>query len=197
MPTNVFDRLTGTAINLDGRDGPLEDDPGTPEDEYTLVLTIVPLLFEPGAQTSVLILASKNGLTLPSQLVSIATDNAAVGVVPAEVTTSTDGGVQFGIIGLDEGSATISASMDVAGVIYNATPVEITVAEQSAPEDYDATGYGRVILSCESPLANALQAKVQRLSHAEQKRKYPGDDGLIWATHFESATITIVPKALQ
>lgn len=190
---NLFDRLAGQEINLDGRFGPY--DSGAPVgDGFTLTLAMAPLKIEPNRAATVTVEGLQRGAPLAGQVVSMTSSNPAVGLVPATVTTSTNGKAVFQIIGLALGSTIISASF-LGGI--SATPQTLTVAEQAAPLDYNASGYGRVTLVIESPLANALTARVQRLSHQEQIRKYPDDTGLRRLSHYETAEIVFLPKALM
>lgn len=194
---NVFPRYTGTAINLDGRDGTIETDPGGTANLYTLEVVVSPLQLEPGGTGSITVKVRKDGLAIVSQSVAIATSNSGVIPVTTPVYTSTIGNATFSFISGSVGSATISASMVIDGVTYTSNVALVTVSTIVPPLDPTYTGYGRVVATVESPLANAMRGRLQRLSHEEQLRKFPDDDGLSFATHFETATITVVPKALQ
>ena len=87
--------------------------------------------------------------------------------------------------------------MTIDGTVYEADDIEVEVTEPDAAENYDATGYGRVVMTIESPIANAMTPRIERLSHAEQSRLYPGDTGLSRLAKYENATIVFVPKELQ
>src|SRR5690606_6567512 len=105
--------------------------------------------------------------------------------IPTSVTTVGNGTASFQIVGVSLGSATLSASMVIDGATYNSNQVTFSVITLDAPEDYNATGYGRVILSVENQLAAAMIPRVQRLSHQEQIRKHPTDTGLSRAATYE------------
>ncbi len=192
---NVFDRFNNADINLDGRYGPFTTDPQ--QDTYTLSVSLFPAQLEIGQATQVAIQARVNGLPVVGQTIQIETSDANVGLVPTEVYTGAEGLVVFQVIALALGAATITASMVVDGVTYPSNGAVFTVTTLDAPEDYDATGYGQVILSIESPLANALQARVQRLSNQEQIRKYPTDTGLHRLSSYENLEVTFLPPFLQ
>jgi len=196
MATNLFDRLNPDgSVSLDGRTESLGG--GTDVGGYSLTLTIAPAEFEIGKAAVVTVLARLNGIPIVDQVIDLASDNGSVIAVASTVTTYTDGNSVFSIVGATVGSATISASMTIDGETYNATSIEVTITTPDAPENYDATGYGRVSMTIESPIANAMVPRVERLSHAEQSRLYPGDTGLSRLAKYENATIVFVPKELQ
>lgn len=196
MPTNLFNRVNGDgSINLDGRTDPLDGGPTAAG--YSLTLSIAPVQFELGRSAVVTVRARRDGLPIADQVVSLSSDNGSVIAVPATVTTYTDGNSVFSIVGAALGSASIGASMTIGGTVYPATAIEVTIASPDAPEDYDATGFGRVSMTIESPIANAMAPNVVRLSHAEQQRLYPGDTGLSRLAKYENVTIVFVPKELQ
>lgn len=191
---NVFDRLKNGRVNLDGRDTTLDTgEPGG--SSYTLTLTLAPLTVQIGQAATLTIRARKDGQPIPNQVVSLSGTNSAVGVVPSSVTTNGDYLLQ--IIALSLGTSTISASMVVDGTTYNSNTVGFVVATVEPPENYDATGYGQVVLSVESPLANAMIPRVQRLSDQEQKRKHPTDTGLSRLSSYENLEVTFLPPFLQ
>ena len=194
--TNVFVRHNADgSINLDGRTVSLGG--GTDVAGYSLTLTIAPAQFELGKAAVVTVRARRDGLPIVGQPVDLASDNGSIIAVAASVTTYTDGNSVFSIVAANLGSATISASMTIDGEVYNAASIEVTITTPDAPENYDATGYGRVSMTIESPIANAMVPMVERLSHAEQSRLYPGDTGLSRLAKYENATIVFVPKELQ
>ena len=196
MATNLFDRLNPDgSVSLDGRTESLGG--GTDVGGYSLTLTIAPAEFEIGKAAVVTVLARLNGIPIVDQVIDLASDNGSVIAVASTVTTYTDGNSVFSIVGATVGSATISASMMIDGEVYNAASIEVTITTPDAPENYDATGYGRVSMTIESPIANAMVPMVERLSHAEQSRLYPGDTGLSRLAKYENATIVFVPKELQ
>lgn len=196
MATNLFDRLNPDgSVSLDGRTESLGG--GTDVGGYSLTLTIAPAEFEIGKAAVVTVLARLNGIPIVDQVIDLASDNGSVIAVASTVTTYTDGNSVFSIVGATVGSATISASMTIDGEVYNAASIEVTITTPDAPENYDATGYGRVSITIESPIANAMVPRVERLSHAEQSRLYPGDTGLSRLAKYENATIVFVPKELQ
>ena len=196
MATNLFDRLNPDgSVSLDGRTESLGG--GTDVGGYSLTLTIAPAEFEIGKAAVVTVLARLNGIPIVDQVIDLASDNGSVIAVASTVTTYTDGNSVFSIVGATVGSATISASMTIDGEVYNAASIEVTITTPDAPENYDATGYGRVSMTIESPIANAIVPMVERLSHAEQSRLYPGDTGLSRLAKYENATIVFVPKELQ
>jgi len=196
MATNLFDRLNPDgSVSLDGRTESLGG--GTDVGGYSLTLTIAPAEFEIGKAAVVTVLARLNGIPIVDQVIDLASDNGSVIAVASTVTTYTDGNSVFSIVGATVGSATISASMTIDGEVYNAASIEVTITTPDAPENYDATGYGRVSMTIESPIANAMVPRVERLSHAEQSRLYPGDTGLSRLAKYENATIVFVPKELQ
>jgi len=196
MATNLFDRLNPDgSVSLDGRTESLGG--GTDVGGYSLTLTIAPAEFEIGKAAVVTVLARLNGIPIVDQVIDLASDNGSVIAVASTVTTYTDGNSVFSIVGATVGSATISASMTIDGEVYNAASIEVTITTPDAPENYDATGYGRVSMTIESPIANAMVPMVERLSHAEQSRLYPGDTGLSRLAKYENATIVFVPKELQ
>lgn len=196
MATNLFDRLNPDgSVSLDGRTESLGG--GTDVAGYALTLAIAPVEFELGKSAVVTVRARQDGVPIVDQVIDLASDNGSVIAVASTVTTYTDGNSVFSIVGATVGSATISASMTIDGTVYNATSIEVTVTTPDAPENYDATGYGRVSMTIESPIANAMVPRVERLSHAEQSRLYPGDTGLSRLAKYENATIVFVPKELQ
>lgn len=196
MANNIFDRYNPDgSVNLDGRTEPLGG--GTDVAGYSLTMTIAPAQFELGRSAVVTVRARQDGVPIPDQVVDLASDNGSIVAVASTVTTATDGNSVFSIVGAALGSATISASMTIAGTTYDAVDIEVTVTAPDAPENYDATGYGRVSMTIESPIANAMTPQVDRLSHAEQSRLYPGDTGLSRLAKYENATIVFVPKGLQ
>ncbi len=87
--------------------------------------------------------------------------------------------------------------MVVDGTTYNSNVVTLIVATVEPPEDYGATGYGRVVLSVENPLASAMIPRVQRLSDQEQRRKHPTDTGLSRVGSYENLEVTFLPPFLQ
>jgi hypothetical protein len=187
----LIDRLSGSSINLGDR-----VTTGTPTVVYTLTLTISPVSLQPSQVATVTVRSFQDGAALAGQFVSLTSSDTAVGTVPTTVTTSTGGAASFQIVAETIGTTTISASMVVDGDTYAAIPIVLTVSDQAGPEDYDATGHGRVTLVIESALANAMVPRIQRLSHQEQTRKYPGDTGLSRLTMYETKEIVFVPKAL-
>lgn len=196
MATNLFDRLNPDgSVSLDGRTESLGG--GTDVAGYALTLAIAPVEFELGKSAVVTVRARQDGVPIVDQVIDLASDNGSVIAVASTVTTYTDGNSVFSIVGATVGSATISASMTIDGTVYNAASIEVTVTTPDAPENYDATGYGRVSITIESPIANAMVPRVERLSHAEQSRLYPGDTGLSRLAKYENATIVFVPKELQ
>lgn len=185
---------------LDGNGLELTDENGEPIyvlSEYQLVLAITPLLAEPGGAVLVQILVTHEGEGYGGQVVTLYTSDPGVGDIPATVTTAADGRAVFSIIGIMIGTATIAASMVAGGAVHTSNTVAFAIAQIEEPEDYDATGYGSVVLVIESALANALTPKVQRLSHQEQERNFPGDTGLRRLSFYETAEIVFLPKVLQ
>lgn len=195
MPINIRDRYTGGTINIDGRTETID---GTPpiDDEYSLTLVIAPVLINPGQGASVTVRARKNGLPI-AQLVTFSSDAPSVAPVPDDVTTGANGNASFAIVGGIAGDAFIGASMVVDGNTITATAVELVVTDFDVPVDLDATGQGIIELTLEPRLVESLYPKVERLSHQNQLKNYPGDMGLKWLTFYETADIVWMPKELQ
>lgn len=189
---NIFERYTGDAYNLDGRH---ETVAGT--DTYALSITLAPAQIQVGAAALVTITARKNGQALAGQSVSVSSNAPSVTDVPSSVTTNESGVAVFEVIAFAIGAAQITASMVVDGNTVPSNAVFLAVVTVDAPEDYDATGYGQIVLSVEGPLAHAMQARVQRLSHQEQIRKFPTDTGLSRLSSYENTEVTFLPNFLQ
>ncbi len=196
MGSNLFNRLNGGSINLDGRDASL-DTGGTGGDTYSLTITRAPASLEIGQAVTVTVSARFNGAPISGQVVAIASTNEVIGAVPDDVTTGGNGDFIFQIVAVSLGTAILSASMVIGGTTYNSNQVTFSVITQEAPENYDATGYGRVVLSVENPLAQAMIPRVQRLSNQEQIRKYPTDTGLHRVASYENLEVTFLPPFLQ
>lgn len=167
-----------------------------PVSTYTLSMLMNPQQVQVSQATTVTLKAQYNGLPLTDQTISVTSTNQAIGLVPSSIVTNSAGEALFSIIGLNVGTATISASMLVPGATVSANSVVLTVTDFEAPENYAATGLGRVTFSVESAMVTALYPKLQRLSDSDQQRRSPGDDGLKWAYYFAGATITFIPKEL-
>lgn len=192
---NLFDRLKGGRINLDGRDSTLDTgDPG--ESQYALTLQLAPAQVQIGQAATVVVRVRKDATGF-SQLVTLSGTDDSVGATPASVMTNASGDYIFQVIGATLGTTTISASMVVDGQTYNSNSVTFIVATMEPPIDYGATGYGRVILSVENPLAAAMIPRVQRLSDQEQRRKHPTDTGLSRVASYENLEIEFLPTFLQ
>jgi hypothetical protein len=190
---NVFQRYTNTDINLENRVGEIGEPGGA---NYSLTLTLTPELIELNREVGVRLKALRNGLPLANQQIFITSSDQLIGLVPDTIFTDENGEAAFGILSLAVGSAELSATMTVSGVTYESNVVTLTVFEFQAPENYDATGYGKITFSVEPMIADAVMPRVQRLSDAEQTRKYPGDTGLFHAHWFANATVTFIPKSM-
>lgn len=198
-PVRLRNRLTQQGfINLDGRYQEVIDQV-IPADTYRLVFTVSPLVIQPGASALVRVWALKNGLPLSNQEVAFQSDTPAVVQVADQLFLDQGGFGEYSIIGEDSGTATITATMVVDGkTVPGESAIVFTVVEIEPPEIYVGRGLGRVVFTSESPLANALHAKPERLSHAEQMRKYPGDRGLEYASSYEQGTtVTFLPWFLR
>lgn len=197
MPINIRDRYTGDgSINIDGRTETI-DGTGPPADEYTLTLQIAPRQVHPGEGLTATVTAKKNGVAIDGQVVAIGSDAPSVGPVPTTVTTSAGGSASFTIVGTSVGDSIISANMFVDGRTISALSIEIIVVDFDVPIDPDLTGQGIIEFTLEPRLVESLFPKVERLSHQQQIRNYPGDNGLKWLTSHETMDIVWMPKELQ
>ena len=189
MAEQIFPRNTGTQINIETRQQ--DASVGLP---YQLVMTLSPGTIEVDGQTIVRFRATLNGVPIEGFTnIHVENTNPTVAVAP-DVFALLNGVGQFAMIGLAEGTTSVSASMVISGITYASNSATITVDDRDLTENYAATGYGKIVADIEPAIAAALVPRVERLSHEEQQIKYPGDDGLKWATHFSTATVTFVPR---
>jgi hypothetical protein len=197
---NLFNRLTlqNQYYNLDGRSDELDEGSEPVPDAYVLTLTVTPGILEVGQGATVIVTFTKNGLPVDARTIDIENDSPTVVGVPTEWDTNTAGQAVFSLTALSVGTALISAStFGDEGEIVESNSLEFPVVLYEPNENYAATGYGKVIVKIENPLANAVFPRVQRLSNAEQRRKYPGDTGLARMALYEGEyEIVFMPRFL-
>lgn len=186
-------RLSGGQPNIEGR---LTDLP-TPADEYELQITVAPSRFQVGDSALVTFTATRNGAPYGNVPVAVLIDNPLVGDVPADILLASDGRATFTFVGEAEGDAGLRGRLDVDDLEVFSPTAPIEVFAITPPINYNMQGWGRVVMTCENPFANALTPRLERMSHEEQLRTYGNDRGLEYATAFENETVVFLPKVLQ
>lgn len=197
MTINISDRYSGPSIRISDRAAETEEVSGS----YTLVIEVAPSRLNITGLGALVARARLNGAPVVGVEVALSSSDPAVVPLPASILTSTDGNALTNFTALALGSATLSASIspivDGEPILVEADDVVVVVADGQADDNYDATGYGSIRITLESPLANALYPQVVRLSDADQQRLFPGDTGLKRVARYESLQVTFMPAWMR
>lgn len=162
---------------------------GEIDDEKRLVMSIAPSLIEVTRSAAVRIEGWNYGSPQPGWVVTITQTNGAVTTVPVAVKLDATGSATFEVVGLTAGETTITATFEDVS-----QSVTLEVYSQDPPVIPSATGGGVVEMAVELPIAAAMRPRVQRLSHAEQIAKYPGDLFFEYQTRLLEREIVFIPK---
>jgi len=194
MAENIVPRYSGSEINIEPRnEGAVTVLP------YRIVLTANPPRFPVGGVTEMLFYVTLNDVPFANDLtIVVRNTNPLLGNTPVSIVAQGGTGIaRFSIIGLTEGVTTISGEATISGLSYTSNPVTIGTNEAEINENYGATGYGQVTFSLEPNIAVSLTPRIERLSHEEQKAKYPGDDSLKWASYFGAVDVVFIHKDVE
>lgn len=193
MPVNIFDRFNGPGVNLSTRD-PDANDVNDPNN-FKLAITIWPGRVEVGDYANLKVSLTKTGgQGLADVRVNLISSDQNLAALPASVFTTSDGTSVISVVTKITGSANIYATANIGGTVKTSNIIQLSAYAYDPPENYGATGYGRIQFTIEPVFANALYPKIQRLSDAEQLRKYPYDQGLRFAMFFADVPVTFIPK---
>lgn len=184
---NIFPRLENGYGNIGPRNAE-----GTTPDVVEVLLQVSPTQIGSNDQAALKVTVLRNNVPVSSATVTFTNSNPSVALVPSSLVTNASGVIVLSLIGLDEGSTTITATYD--GTSSNSST--LTVSEAEAPVEYEAQGAGVITVEGESPLSWMLSPRVVRMTDADHQSLFPGDTIYALVPQMAEREITFFRKDL-
>lgn len=143
----------------------------------SLILTISPAQIERGYVALARVTGSFGGAYWRNKAVSLVSSNTNIiaSPLPAVMQPTTGSGSEwtFTLPGIANGTTTLTAYID--GTASNS--VAVVVADPAGPSVYTAGVATHCSITIEAPLAAAVRPMLRRMTDADQRFHYPGDEG--------------------